>query len=86
MTAEPEVAQATSDMLAETYGLRIPAARIEDDVTGALFGAMRVAASSANKRKRFMHLAMTPAELALMKRIKHAFDPNDILNPGKVFD
>ena len=39
VTAEPEVAQATSDMLSESYGLTIPAARIADDVTAALFGA-----------------------------------------------
>ena len=26
-----------------------------------------------------------PAKLALMRRIKTAFDPNNILNPGKVF-
>jgi peptide/nickel transport system permease protein len=39
VTAEPETAQATSEMLAETYGLEIPASRIEDDVTAALFGA-----------------------------------------------
>ena len=39
VTAEPETAQAASEMLAQTYGLKIPASRIEDDVTAALFGA-----------------------------------------------
>jgi glycolate oxidase len=54
--------------------------------TIALGGTISGEHGIGHKRKRFMHLAMTPAELALMKRIKHAFDPNDILNPGKVFD
>ena len=39
-----------------------------------------------HKRKKFLHLAMTPEEIGLMRRIKLAFDPNYILNPGKVFD
>lgn len=34
----------------------------------------------------FMHLQHGPAELALMRRIKHAFDPNNILNPGKILE
>ena len=39
VTAEPEVAQATSEMLADTYDLRFPASEIEDDTTAFLFGA-----------------------------------------------
>jgi peptide/nickel transport system permease protein len=39
ISAEPETAQAASEMLAEEYGVRIPAARLEGDVTAALFGA-----------------------------------------------
>lgn len=39
-----------------------------------------------HKRKRYISLALQPASLQLSKRLKAAFDPNRILNPGKVFD
>jgi glycolate oxidase len=33
----------------------------------------------------FLPLELSPDEIALMKRIKRAFDPLNILNPGKIF-
>jgi glycolate oxidase len=33
----------------------------------------------------YLHLELSPEEIALMKRVKTAFDPNGILNPGKIF-
>ena len=33
----------------------------------------------------FLHFSRSPAEIALMKAIKQAMDPNGILNPGKLF-
>jgi len=33
----------------------------------------------------YLGMELTDTEIALMKRIKRAFDPNDILNPGKIF-
>lgn len=36
-------------------------------------------------KKKYLGLCMPPEQIALMKRIKAAFDPNNILNPGKVF-
>lgn len=39
-----------------------------------------------HKRKKFMHLVMSDAEIEFMRSIKRAVDPNCILNPGKIFD
>jgi len=36
-------------------------------------------------QKAYMPIAFTEAELTLMRDIKRAFDPNGILNPGKIF-
>ncbi len=33
----------------------------------------------------YLGLELTPETIALMKRVKTAFDPNGILNPGKIF-
>jgi FAD/FMN-containing dehydrogenase len=30
-------------------------------------------------------MELTPETIALMRRVKHAFDPHNILNPGKIF-
>jgi glycolate oxidase len=38
------------------------------------------------KRKDYLSLALGSAEIESMKRIKRALDPNNILNPGKIFD
>ncbi|MBY8961171.1 FAD-binding protein [Flavobacterium sp. D11R37] len=36
-------------------------------------------------QKNFMDIAFSNQHLQLMKNIKHLFDPNNILNPGKIF-
>ncbi len=38
------------------------------------------------KRKEFLKKFMNPVELELLKSIKRAWDPNYIMNPGKIFD
>jgi len=37
-------------------------------------------------KKDYLHLSRSPEEIALMKRLKNVFDPNAILNRGKIFD
>src|ERR1700722_4293295 len=36
-------------------------------------------------KREFLHLSRSPEEIALMRTIKQAIDPNGILNPGKIF-
>jgi glycolate oxidase len=36
-------------------------------------------------KARFLEIELSPDEIALMKRVKQAFDPLGILNPGKIF-
>ena len=33
----------------------------------------------------YLSIELSPEEIALMKRVKAAFDPHGILNPGKIF-
>jgi glycolate oxidase len=36
-------------------------------------------------QKSYLPIALTRSEIAIMRAIKHAFDPHSILNPGKIF-
>ena len=36
-------------------------------------------------KARYLPIELSPEAIALMKRVKMAFDPNGILNPGKIF-
>ncbi|MCZ6828887.1 MAG: FAD-binding oxidoreductase, partial [Gammaproteobacteria bacterium] len=37
-------------------------------------------------KKDYLPYSRSSAEISLMKQIKQAFDPNSIMNPGKIFD
>jgi FAD/FMN-containing dehydrogenase len=37
-------------------------------------------------KKEWLYLSRTPEEIALMKTLKRAMDPNNILNPGRVIE
>ena len=36
-------------------------------------------------KRRFLRKEQGDAVIALQKRVKRAFDPDDLLNPGKIF-
>jgi FAD/FMN-containing dehydrogenase len=37
-------------------------------------------------KKPYLHYTREPVEVAYMKALKQVFDPNGIMNPGKIFD
>ncbi len=37
-------------------------------------------------KKPYLHYTVTPGEIAFMREIKKVFDPDHIMNPGKIFD
>jgi glycolate oxidase len=51
-----------------------------------LGGAISAEHGIGTEKKRYFLELEDPAKLALMRRIKHAFDPEHILNPGTLLD
>jgi glycolate oxidase len=52
----------------------------------ALGGAITGEHGVGTEKKQYFQALEDPTKLALLRRIKSAFDPEGILNPGKVFD
>ena len=53
---------------------------------GALGGVVSGEHGIGTAKKPYFLALEDPTKIALMRRIKHAFDPAGILNPGKIFD
>jgi FAD/FMN-containing dehydrogenase len=67
--------------------------RIGDSVKACLYETLRPLRGSISaehgiglERKAFLGISRTPEEIAAMRAIKAALDPNRILNRGKIFD
>lgn len=54
-------------------------------ITARLGGTISGEHGIGSKRRDFMDLVMAPELIDLQRRIKAAFDPNQVLNPGKIF-
>lgn len=55
------------------------------ELTVALKGTLSGEHGIGYVQKNFMNIAFTKTHIELMERIKYVFDPNNILNPGKIF-
>ncbi|MDE3091317.1 MAG: FAD-binding protein [Chloroflexota bacterium] len=54
-------------------------------VVAGLGGTISGEHGIGSKRARYLSIALDPKLIELQKRIKRVFDPNNILNPGKIF-
>jgi len=73
--------------LIATTGIEQDRDRIYDIVyriTGAHHGGIAAEHGIGMLKKPWLHLSRNPQEIALMRTLKAAFDPKNILNPGRV--
>ena len=55
-------------------------------VTARLGGTISGEHGIGHKRKKFLPVVMSEPAIEMMRQIKRALDPRNILNPGKIFD
>jgi FAD/FMN-containing dehydrogenase len=68
-------------------GHSVPEREIEDAVYGITAkrrGSISAEHGIGSLKREFLHYSRSPEEIALMRAIKQAMDPNGIMNPGKI--
>ena len=69
-------------------GHAVPESDIEEvvyQIASRRRGSISAEHGIGSLKKKFLHYSRSPEELALMRVLKRAMDPNGILNPGKIF-
>jgi glycolate oxidase len=56
------------------------------ELTASLGGRLSGEHGIGHKRKEYMPMFVSSEYLDILRAIKRALDPNNILNPGKIFD
>lgn len=75
-----------SDMTDDKWKTEVPKGIREIfELTVSLKGTLSGEHGIGFVQKNYMDIVFTKAHLELMERIKFVFDPNNILNPGKIF-
>ncbi len=74
------------DLSDENWNTEVPKGIREIfELTVSLKGTLSGEHGIGYVQKNYMDIAFSKTHLELMERIKHVFDPNNILNPGKIF-
>nr|WP_294933776.1 FAD-linked oxidase C-terminal domain-containing protein [uncultured Flavobacterium sp.] len=75
-----------ADMTDDNWKTEVPKGIREIfELTVSLKGTLSGEHGIGYVQKNFMDIAFNDTQLTLMKNIKQVFDPNNILNPGKIF-
>jgi len=76
------------------FGVRVPDAGeaehrgVEEEIyrpLAAIGGSVSAEHGIGEEKRPYLDISRSPAEIALMRALKHTLDPKAILNPGKVF-
>ena len=81
ITLFPEAADGGDDLAASGESLRRDLYEAVRDLGGTLSGEHGV-----GLKKKYTGIFLSEAHIDLIKRVKAAFDPNNILNPGKIVE